>query len=378
MKFLYSVHDYIAISRLISEFIKISICLAILLTISGCQILGPKALRTGRPNYDFALQETNNQSMLLNIIRLRYNDSPSFLEVTNIYSAPVIQGSVNFDASDIAKTDIYGGSTGFIYSETPVIMYSPLTGNKFAKHILTPISLNTIALLINGGWSQDLVFRICIQSINGISNAENAAGPTPERAPTYEVFKRVSKTLDRLEKDKHLTISYSDTARNEKLSEINIYIDESVRNRPDVQQLFEDLRLNPFAPFYTLKNSSNYEGNSTIAIITRPLMGIMFFISQGVQVPEQDIYKKVVTVTKNSGGDFFKWENVINDIMNIKSSVDKPNEAYIAVRYRNYWFYISDNDVYSKQTLFLLHTLFTLQAGELPLRQEPLLTLPVR
>ena len=348
-----------------------------LILITGCQTLGPNAIKSGRPNYDFALQETNTQAMLLNIIRLRYNDVPSFLEITNIYAAPLFEGTASFNAVGIGKGNLYGGGAGLSYSESPVIVYTPLTGRKFANHLLTPIGFKTMALLVNGGWNQDRVFRICIQSINGVSNAENAAGPTPEMAPDYETFKRVSKTLERLENNKNLQMGLVKKEQGGELTEFQIYIDPSVRSRPDVQQLFRDLKLDPEAPVYRVTNAVKGGGN-TIAIVTRPLMGAMFYLSKGVQVPDIDAENGSVTVTRGKGGDVFNWSNVIYDIMNIKSSTERPANAFIGTRYRDHWYYISDSDVSSKQTLFLIQTLFILQAGELPRGQAPILTLPVR
>lgn len=357
--------------------LQIPLWLIVLLIFTGCQTLGPKAIRSGRPNYDFALQETNTQAMLLNIIRLRYNDVPSFLEVTNIYAAPLFEGSAEFNAVGIGKNNLYGGGAGLSYSESPVIVYTPLTGQKFTNHLLTPISFKTIALLINAGWNQDRVFRICVQSINDVSNAENAAGPTPEMAPDYEAFKRVSKTFERLENDKHLQMGRAKKEQSGELAEFHMYIDPSVRSRPDVQQLFKDLKLDPDAPVYKVTNAVK-GGDDTIAIVTRPLMGAMFYLSQSVRIPEQDLNNGSVTITRGRAGNDFNWGNVTRDIMNIQSSAEKPPNAYIGVRYRDSWYYIADSDVSSKQTLFLIQTLFVLQAGELPKGQAPILTLPVR
>ena len=53
------------------------------------------------------------------------------------------------------------------------------------------------------------------------------------------------------------------------------------------------------------------------------------------------------------------------------------DNAYLAVQYRDMWFYIQDNDVASKETFMLFETLLALQAGEIRHSQAPL-TLPVR
>ena len=48
----------------------------------------------------------------------------------------------------------------------------------------------------------------------------------------------------------------------------------------------------------------------------------------------------------------------------------------MSIKYRDYWFYISDNDLESKRTFILLQQLFNLQAAE-PKKSQPILSLPL-
>ena len=60
----------------------------------------------------------------------------------------------------------------------------------------------------------------------------------------------------------------------------------------------------------------------------------------------------------------------------------RPHDAYVAVKYRDYWFYIDDRDQASKQTFSLMMQLIRLDVSN-PLTSEsgaqktPVLTLPV-
>ena len=51
---------------------------------AGCHIPGPTSIKTGRDNYNVAIQQTNNEQLLLNLVRLRYRDTPLFLEVSSV------------------------------------------------------------------------------------------------------------------------------------------------------------------------------------------------------------------------------------------------------------------------------------------------------
>ena len=105
-------------------------------------------------------------------------------------------------------------------------------------------------------------------------------------------------------------------------------------------------------------------------------MGVMYFLSQSVEVPAVDVDAGRVTVTKNAGGGEFDWATVTSGLTQIRSSAKKPSNAAIAIPYRNHWFYIDDSDIDSKSTFALLGQLFALQSkGDSS--NSPILTLPV-
>src|SRR5262245_19236680 len=57
--------------------------LVILLSATGCSF-GPKSLYRTRLCYNEAVKTTAKEQLLLNIVRLRYSDNPSSLDVSNI------------------------------------------------------------------------------------------------------------------------------------------------------------------------------------------------------------------------------------------------------------------------------------------------------
>lgn len=63
---------------------------------SGCTTgLGPWALRTDRPDYNQQIVRSADSEMLLNIVRLRYDDTPLFLELGAVVSQYGISASLN-------------------------------------------------------------------------------------------------------------------------------------------------------------------------------------------------------------------------------------------------------------------------------------------
>lgn len=55
-------------------------------TATGCKTLGPRAVKWERTPYNFAIQETQDAQLLLNLVRLKYRDTPVFLELSSIAS----------------------------------------------------------------------------------------------------------------------------------------------------------------------------------------------------------------------------------------------------------------------------------------------------
>ena len=65
---------------------RLSRCIGILsvaVVIAGCAF-GPQALAKNRLDYNEAVKTTTEEQLLLNIVRLRYTDTPSSLAVTTI------------------------------------------------------------------------------------------------------------------------------------------------------------------------------------------------------------------------------------------------------------------------------------------------------
>ena len=102
----------------------------------------------------------------------------------------------------------------------------------------------------------------------------------------------------------------------------------------------------------------------------------MFYVSQAVEVPSEDISKGKVTQTQTPDGKIFDWDKVTGDLLKINSISEKPEENSMTIFYRGSWFYIDDSDLSSKSTFSLLSQIFSLQAGKIK-DNAPLLTLPI-
>ena len=136
------------------------------------------------------------------------------------------------------------------------------------------------------------------------------------------------------------------------------------------------LDLSPDTLEYKLALSSGDDNKTQLRLETRSFMGIMYFLSQSVEIPSSDVELGKVRVTLDEDGNAFSWDKITNELMRIKSASSKPSKAAATVEYRGSWFYIDDSDLQSKSTFQLLGQLFALQSKG-GLSNAPILTLPI-
>jgi len=342
--------------------------------IVSCVHLGPTTLKSDRNNYNLAIQKTNDQQLLLNLTRLKYRDTPFFMEVGSVASQFILNSTV--DAKTTLQKGVYGlfnfgGSLGM--TEKPTVTYSPLKGERFIQRVLSPLSLKTVVLLFHSGWSIERIIRLCFQQLNNLKNAPGASGPTPNIAPDFKKFALAVKFLRNLQVQDALNISYQEINGSPKLI---LHISEDHKNSQDAKQFALSVNVEPGKTHYTLIFSPDPNKNNQIKVATRSLLGIMFYLSQSVEVPNQDILQGKVTQTKTKEGNIFNWREMTGDVLRIRSISEKPQESFVEIFYRDAWFYIHDSDLSSKSTFALLGQIFSLQAGKIE-DNAPFLTLPI-
>lgn len=115
-------------------------------------------------------------------------------------------------------------------------------------------------------------------------------------------------------------------------------------------------------------------GTAEIQVRTRSLMGVLYFLAQSVETPERDIRENRVLITRNADGTPYDWSRLMGRLFKVRCQAAEPKDAFLKVRHRGSWFYLSDQDPYTKQTWAFLNALFMLQSAETKGR-SPLLTL---
>jgi hypothetical protein len=351
---------------------------------NGCATgLGPKALRSERPDYNQQIVRSADAEMLLNLVRLHYNESPLFLDLGAIVAQYGYGASFNATGqiNGTGPSDANVG-TGLDYSERPTVTYTPLTGDEYAERLLAPIPLDAVMLFSHSGWSAERLLLVAVERVNDVFNAPTATGPLPERTPDYEAFADLADRLHRLQSAGLVVLNWErkehETNQPERDSRLWVHqpADSESPLAADVAAVRRALDLEPGRDDFRLTAFPFGRQRDEVGMRCRSLLGVLYFLSASVEPPAPHVAAGLVTVTRHEDGQPFDWSKVTGKVMAIHSRQERPQNAYVAVQYRGWWFYIADDDRNSKATFSLLNILFSLQSATGKGR-SPLLTLPL-
>jgi hypothetical protein len=219
-----------------------------------------------------------------------------------------------------------------------------------------------------------------VQRINQIDNVPRASGPTPTRLETNDEFVALMDAMAPLIRTGKLRFELEDIAVGESPAARRVVLRVLAAEDDAVRGVVRMLELASDRDHYPLATGAAHAASGppwdSICVQTRSLLGVLFFIANGVEVPAAHARAGVVTTTVGNSGADFDWAAITDDVLHIRTSHAKPDRARMLVRHRKQWFYIDDTDVKSKSTFLLLSLLYALQAAP-PSGGGPTLTLPV-
>ena len=147
--------------------------------LSGC--LGPKAVQYTRLRYNEVVRDTNDEQLLINIVRLRYADSPVFIDLPSITSQFEVPGGGNYIGGYgyeyLGRTSLGFGQLSL--RDTPTLSYHPREGREIAKSLLTPLSAD-LFIVVNAGADIEQLLLMTTNDINDVPNAPRSTTLTPK------------------------------------------------------------------------------------------------------------------------------------------------------------------------------------------------------
>ena len=339
--------------------------------LAGCAQMGPQVLTSGRPQYNIAVQQTEAQQLLLNIVRQRYNDPVLFLDVTSISS-----GFSRGVSSSLLGTFGSGsgngvGTLGGSYGENPYIFYAPNTGEKFVRQMLTPLDIGTVALILQAGWSIERVLLLIGESTNQLYN--RSIGNEADKS--HNQFLNVAESLRDLQRNGQLIIGL-DPGEQEGESALMLIVTPDAADSASYLVVCKAIEVACDGQPLRLRQAFGAPADGkTLALATRSLFSAIYYLSRHVDAPEADIRAGIVSPAPGFNSEQAGTTSALKRLFHIRSSENEPDSASVKIFYRDSWFYIADNDLDSKTTFALLSMLITLQSGDTK-GVTPLITLP--
>jgi hypothetical protein len=138
---------------------------------AGC--MGSWAMRGTRIGYNKSVSHTASQEMLLNIVRMRYGESPTFLDMPSVVSQSEAS-MVGAGAQDSATQGLVEGV--FNLRDRPTITYSPRSGDDMAASMIKALKAEAI-LDVSPGVDTRMFLLAFVDSINGVRNSPLATSP---------------------------------------------------------------------------------------------------------------------------------------------------------------------------------------------------------
>ncbi len=332
----------------------IKLCIVVLVTIlTSCAALGPMTVNRDRFDYTTAIADSWKRQMLINIVKIRYGDAPIFLDVASVINQYEFQTNLSaaFGWSSPPNSTNQNVAAGGHYIDRPTITYSPMTGEKFARNLMTPVAPATIMSMVEGGYPIDLVFRLLVHSINGIQNQFGGVARTRRADPEF---------FPLLEKLRTIQTSGVVGLRVKKVDNRDALLmifrkGPSKELEADSIEVRRMLGLKEDATEFRIVYGSMPTSDTEIALLTRSISEVLTDISSTVQVPGKDVTEQRVPPTVEPEG-----EGIKGTMIRILCSKEKPGDGFVDVPYRNNWFWIDDRDYRSKKLFSTLMFIMTL------------------
>jgi hypothetical protein len=342
--------------------------------LAGCTHIGPKTVVVDRFDYSTSIADSWKQQTLLNIVKLRYMDLPVFVDVSSIVAGYSFQTGVSANGVLSSQKAVQGDYVGVggqaIYTDRPTITYVPLTGEKFLRGLITPIDPKNIFFMLQTGYAADFILGLTVESLNGVRNRSTTGGTVREADPDFIRALQLMREVQaagavgmRVEEDKVKGATGVVFFRRGDVTP------EITEKSAEVRRL---LNLPPDQQKFVLTYSPVRGAEGELAVNSRSMLQVMAAFASYLDVPEEHLQEHRASPSFQHAGDGTRQDSV-----QIHSGKEKPDRAFAAVYYRDYWFWIDDSDLRTKRALTAVMFFFTL-ADTGTTDKLPLITIPAQ
>jgi hypothetical protein len=411
----------------------VTIVAGALLSADGCS-LGPKELHQSHGAYNESVRRVDEEQLLRNIIHMRYNEAPSRLDVSAIAAQYELTAQAEarpfFLAPNPSNSNVIFKTFTAILPDAqvtganrPTISFTPADDGDGIRRFLTVIPLETLTFLAQTSWPVSTVLRLWVERVNGVPNADTASGPPRHLIPDFARFQRIAELCQEVQ-DRRLILLHSEqrtttvggpipreavtasalleAAKSDmeyrpradglwelfrKQRVLVLEVTSEGERSAEVAELLRLLHLQPGRRIYDVVTRSGGGPDpqrepiptlDQLQIVPRSTAQVYFYMANGVEVPDEHLKKGLAVAPVDDSGVVFDLREVTRGLFEVHASKchKAPANAYLAVHYRGYWFWIDDSDDASKASFALI-----LQLSRLDLARQrpggPALTLPV-
>jgi len=327
------------------------------MSFAGCASIGGRRIEPDRASFTNAIGESWKSQMLMNLVKIRYGDAPVFLDVASVITSYSMEEQVNFGfnwsqaaASNFQNVGGYGR-----FTDRPTVTYNPLMGEKFARSLMTPIPPPALLSMIQAGYRADVVLRVTVNAVNGVRNRFGGGGRLRKADPE---FFPLTEKLREVQNSGAMGLRVSRGAPNANNGTVLVMKgkipQEVAEERSAIRQI---LGLDQNADEFSVAYGSVAKDDHEIAMLSRSALEILVDLASYIDVPAVHVEEKRVVATftdENSAG------QPVPPLIKVKCTLNKPDDALVAVPYQGYWFWIDNRDMASKAIFSFLMYLFTL------------------
>jgi hypothetical protein len=326
----------------------------------GCKHFGPRSIVADRIPYNEAVALSWKEQTLLNVVKLRYMDTPFFVDIPQITSGYTLQSTATTNggvfppvnpaasfAQELGLTLNLQGS----YQDRPTISYQPQTGSQFIRNLTSPINPGSVLFLLQSGYPADVVFDLTVDTINGVQNRSVSGG---QLRPAEPEFTRLVQVLRKAQISGHVGIRVE--REKEKLDSVVFFfrdkgIDPALAS--ELAEVRKTLGLDPGRSDFRVVFGATATTPNEIAILTRSVLRILSELSTFVDVPVEHQVRGIAPPIGEEPTDG-------PPPLRVLSGSRKPCDPFVAVCYEGRWFWIDKSDYRSKRTMGYLLVLLAL------------------
>jgi hypothetical protein len=335
----------------------------------GCAPMDAAILGQAHRDYSEAITDIQKEQMLLNVVRLRYGDVPSFLSVDQVIASHSLGTTLTAGGTayvplpppvfGLANNITLGGTV--TYTDRPTFTFTPVTGKQLVGSFLLPLVPTEIFALAQNGVPIHVLLRLCVESLGRIDNTITLEGSS--RTGSSDFLKLID-ALQALQKAGSLSFRF---VAGKDVNQVYLSIQDG--NEPASRQLAIEARtLLGIGKGEARIVYGRVAGPGEIAMLTRSILGVLTQISMQIEVPTEDM--------RGRAGVLVVGER--KPLILVHATSDKPEDAYAAVRYRGHWFWVADSDFDSKVAFSLGHVLLTISETATGNSRAPVVTIPAQ